>query len=988
MKSLMMEEDNIRLNLIPTLIQYQDLGVNTGNFHIIYIEYKKSCTYLKAEFTNNLIQGLNSLTTNFRNLFNSFIDIAESNVKLAIAAEIYLKLYYYNDAASIYQYALKLLNNDTEKMAVYHRLSDIQDSIVKLCGGSLNILKPITCQSDVDELCHKEQLNALRIDTIIELGVSEKLRPIIGQESYYGQSALLFKKISKAMEGYLADIYRKAESVVGSPPCKYAVIGLGSMALRQITPYSDLEYALLTENENYKLSKTNEVRNYFSNLSHLVHFMIINLGESVIPASKYGVNLDKLIPQGVSLDLGGKSPIGRLDRDKPYDLIQTVEGMLYYLRNKDYRVEHIDKNLASILEKVCFIYGDIALVDEYQAKTQQFLLFKNQDNRPNCELRAIKALWDGVEEFDYTKTVPSGKIIEGDLKKFSLSPYKSNGQIFHLKQELYRISDRLIYSLGLIFGVQEDSSWDTIDKLCNLGKISFEGASNLKKALTYVTLLRLETYSYYGCQHEKVDFRRYSDFQTEYERRSKSTDRTFKLVKEDLKPNGGLLEYYKTVSPLRDVLEKFCIEASSINRDEFFIRETFYDNSFSILSRIYVRLAQYKKALKYKFSELEDVKIKFGEKSLNIAVIKCDLGFIYTKQGIQELALSCFSEALEQRKDLLGYMHPHVAENLYIIGHTYIALGKYEMGLNFLHEAHTLNLTLFGCNHLGVIQSLEMLTAIYTKLGNYDTGEQLIRTAIEIKKNLLGSEHVDIAISLDMLAAIYIKLGNYQLSIHYADKAMEIRRNSLSPEHSDIAKSLDILAAIHIKLGNYSQSEQLIYEAIEIRKSSLGPEHPDVAKSLDMLAAIYIKLGNYHLSLNYADETLEIRKNSLGSDHPDVAKSLDILASIHIKLGNYDQSEQLNYESMEIKKSSLGSEHLDLSMNFNIFAAIYIKLGNYELSANYANKALEIRKNSLGLEHLDVAKSFDILASIHIKSGDYDQGIKYTLNALEIKKIN
>jgi hypothetical protein len=43
--------------------------------------------------------------------------------------------------------------------------------------------------------------------------------------------------------------------------------------------------------------------------------------------------------------------------------------------------------------------------------------------------------------------------------------------------------DRFIYNLGIIYGIQEESSWDTIDKLCVIKKLLHsEGTNNLKKA--------------------------------------------------------------------------------------------------------------------------------------------------------------------------------------------------------------------------------------------------------------------------------------------------------------------------------------------------------------------------------------------------------------------------------------------------------------------------------------------------------------------------
>ncbi len=66
------------------------------------------------------------------------------------------------------------------------------------------------------------------------------------------------------------------------------------MALKQMTPYSDLEFAILTENDYYKQSNDPKIKQYFKNLSHLVNFKMSNLGETIIPTSKYGLDMSHL----------------------------------------------------------------------------------------------------------------------------------------------------------------------------------------------------------------------------------------------------------------------------------------------------------------------------------------------------------------------------------------------------------------------------------------------------------------------------------------------------------------------------------------------------------------------------------------------------------------------------------------------------------------------------------------------------------------------
>ena len=85
-----------------------------------------------------------------------------------------------------------------------------------------------------------------------------------------------------------------------------------------MTPYSDLEFAILISDQNDKDS-SQKVKKYFKNLTELIHFYVINLGESVIPPDKYGCETRYFVKKAVNFDLGGKTPLGM--EGKPYELI-------------------------------------------------------------------------------------------------------------------------------------------------------------------------------------------------------------------------------------------------------------------------------------------------------------------------------------------------------------------------------------------------------------------------------------------------------------------------------------------------------------------------------------------------------------------------------------------------------------------------------------------------------------------------------------------
>jgi len=51
----------------------------------------------------------------------------------------------------------------------------------------------------------------------------------------------------------MSNISQFCEDIMGKPPCQYSIVGMGSLAQEEITPYSDFEYIiLLCDDKNYK----------------------------------------------------------------------------------------------------------------------------------------------------------------------------------------------------------------------------------------------------------------------------------------------------------------------------------------------------------------------------------------------------------------------------------------------------------------------------------------------------------------------------------------------------------------------------------------------------------------------------------------------------------------------------------------------------------------------------------------------------------------
>lgn len=224
------------------------------------------------------------LTSNDRNV-EPYLYLAEIQEKRADDKNVELlqRQRFLLQAAALYNFVFNFLKTATLEeeqsikiaKTVSRKLRDIQDSLVSMTGGN-----PLRCSFDAD--CKRTELNQLRCR------IKDQLKNIDRQKSMDGNTSMsevdyreifvqqiaqikdLCEEISQGIKKFLAEIIKECVDVLGESPCDYEIIVLGSLARNEMTPYSDLEWAILTSSDE------EECKDFFRNLTNLVHLQVRN----------------------------------------------------------------------------------------------------------------------------------------------------------------------------------------------------------------------------------------------------------------------------------------------------------------------------------------------------------------------------------------------------------------------------------------------------------------------------------------------------------------------------------------------------------------------------------------------------------------------------------------------------------------------------------------------------------------------------------------
>ena len=308
----------------------------------------------------------------------------------------------------------------------------------------------------------------------------------------------LQSKITTDYTKIMSQISKTSEEIMGTAPCNFAVVGMGSLARNEITPYSDFEHVIVLEKDCEKQKNYFEILEYFRWFSVIFHVIIINLGETILPSLDIKVFdswfYDGITNRGISFDgmmsHACKFPLGRQKHteNKPWstELIKPVDEMLDYLSSEENLKNGY--HLGDILTKTCFVYGSEKLSTNFREKVKKLVKTKMDDDA------AIKL----------------AKEIEKDFDNFSVKSIVSNlrsKKEVNIKKDWYRCTTLFIGALGRIHNVMASSCFEIVYSLYNKGVIT----ENTKYKLLYVAALacepRLRYYTEKSGQADVVDLR-------------------------------------------------------------------------------------------------------------------------------------------------------------------------------------------------------------------------------------------------------------------------------------------------------------------------------------------------------------------------------------------------------------------------------------------------------------------------------------------------
>ena len=641
--------------------------------------------------------------------------------------------------------------------------------------------------------------------------ISSKTSQITLRETKTTAIQQLNKLIARKYKQIMAELSQYCEQVMGKAPCEYAIVGMGSLAREEITPYSDFEHIiLLFDDENYK-----SYLEYFKWFSVIFHIVVLNLQETIIPSLNIpSLNgnesslgdwfYDDVTPRGIFFDgmmpHACKFPLGRQQHTKnkqfTTELIKPVSKMLEYL-SSDAELKN-GYHLADILTKTCFVFGNEDIFKQFTHGAQIY--------------RDTKSQIDTINDIK--------KQVKQDLNNFStrfrLSKLKSQLSI-NIKQLVYRSTTIFISALARKHNISANSCFDIIDEMANNKQITQNTAEKLKFAIAIACEMRLRVYTDKNCQCDNAI---------------------------DLKQDGieRFLDIVGVTCTICYFQIAYCLQRE-VAKQLNFTKLHFYTDPQLI--NITIGLAFGMKFFK-----------NFSEESQEQTWDSCEFDF---DACIEQLELKMKSNTIKDcsnQTDLNPKQIASIADYLYSTEIFDEAIEFYIQWLD-IHESKSSENdrdydVALANSHIG--ECLIRLNKPAEALG-------YLRRSLEITENLsLGDESV--AAALHNIGYCHIDLQNYDEALTNLNRALEIYQNTTLNADTDriVANTLHNIGRCHIDLHNYHEALTNLNRALEIYQNTTLNADTDrgVAHTLHNIGRCHIDLHNYDEALTNLNRALEI----------------------------------------------------------------------------------------------------------------------------------
>ena len=747
----------------------------------------------------------------------------------------------------------------------------------------------------------------------------------------------------------MATLAEDCTKIMGKAPCKFVIIGMGSLARKEVTPFSDFEHVIVLDSKFD--GQIEEVLNYFRWYSVIFQIILIDLGETIIPSVLNNTNsnfgswfYDDVTKSGVSFDgtfpWACKYPLGRQQFTKKKmwktELIKSVPDMLKYLSSTESLKNGY--HLGDMLTKICYVYGKQSLYKEFKSGITNIIKKQNQ----NLKDEVLKQIKNDLENF----------AMRSVLLKISAE------NKFNVKKNVYRVTTLFIAALSRLNDIEANSCFDIIRKLAEKGVVSKNAKHNLMYAIAIACEIRLRWYTVNEKQKDEID----------------GDNATTKFL--EITGETSMFSYFQIAYALQcDISKRF-----DLKKGHFYYHPEMLNISICLSFQTMYKLENH---IKY---------VEVNPKEQRLLDFDSCLRLLRKNQTISPKKQLPRTTSTEMETDLFS--------KFFLLGLNLKTNYKYLDAKESFENA--LKIWQRTSNDLAtdnsVATTLHAIGQCLTHMNKLTDAKKYLEKALEIEQRTSNDLATDnsVASTFHVIGQCLMKMNKLTDAKKCLEHALEIKQrtsNDLATDNS-VASTLHAIGQCLMNMNKLTDAKEYLEHALEIEQRTSNDLATDnnVATISYAIGQCLMKMNKLTDAKKYLEKALEIDQrtsNDLATDNS-VATTLHAIGQCLMKMNKLTDAKEYLEHALEIKQRTSNDLATDNSVASTLYAIGQCLMNMNKLTdaKEYLEKALEIEQrtsNDLATDN-SMATTLHAIGQCLMKMNKLTDAKEYLRQALEIKQ--
>ena len=270
-----------------------------------------------------------------------------------------------------------------------------------------------------------------------------------------------------------------------------------------------------------------------------------------------------------------------------------------------------------------------------------------------------------------------------------------------------------------------------------------------------------------------------------------------------------------------------------------------------------------------------------------------NLACTYRSAGRLDEAITHFEEVLADRTRVLGPADPHTLTSRNNLAAAYESAGRLKEAITHFKEVLADRTHILGPADPHTLTSRNNLAGAYESAGHLKEAITLYEEVLDDHQRVLGPDHPHTLISRNNLACTYRSAGRLDEAITRFEEVLDDHLRVLGPDHLHTLAARNNLAGAYRSAGRLDEAVTLFEQILADHLRVLGPDHPQTLISRNNLAYAYYSAGRLDEAIPLYEQVLADRRRVLGDNHPDTLASRNNLAAAYKAAGRLDDAKAL-----------------------------------------------------------------------------------------------